>query len=116
MTWSVTDCDDYSVGPAGPYEGDSRVIFSVHWECVKGVDLPDGTRQEAAARVYGSTDLEPFSGGDFLPWASVTESEVLAWLHAKMGADEVARIEAQVNADANALEHPTTGHGLPWGG
>ena len=32
-TWSISQMDDYIVGPAGPYEGDSRVIFLIHWQC-----------------------------------------------------------------------------------
>ena len=102
-TWSIVQCDDYLIGPAGPYEGDPQVIFTLHWQCTDG-----------PARAYGSVSLEPFSGGEFVPWAMVTEEMALGWLYEKMGEDEVARIDADVTAEREHIEHPTTGSGTPW--
>jgi hypothetical protein len=102
-TWSIVQCDDYLIGPAGPYEGDPRVIYTVHWQCVDG-----------PARIYSSESLEPFAGGEFVPWDTVTEEMALEWLHGKMGAEEVARIEADVTATREHIENPTTGRGTPW--
>ena len=102
-TWSILQCDDYLIGPAGPYEGDPRVIFTVDWQCADG-----------PARVYGSASLEPFSGGEFVPWETVTEEIALGWLHDKMGEEEVAQINADVTASRYNIEHPTTGSGTPW--
>ena len=102
-TWSIVQCEDYLIGPTGPYEGDPRVIYTIHWQCVD--DL---------ARRYGSESLEPFGGGEFVPWDTVTEEMALGWLHDKMGAEEVARIEANVTAEREHIENPTTGRGIPW--
>ena len=102
-TWTIVQCEDYLIGPAGPYEGDARVIYTVHWHCVNG-----------PAGIYGSTSLEPFTGGEFVPWDTVTEEMALGWLHDKMGAEEVARIEANVTAEREHIENPTTGRGIPW--
>ena len=102
-TWSIRQCDDYLIGPAGPYEGDPRVIFTVHWQCTDG-----------PGRTYSSATLEPFAGGEFVPWDTVTEEMVVGWLHDKMGAEEVARIDADVTAKREHIETPTTGRGTPW--
>ena len=110
-TWSIVECEDYLVGPAGPYEGDPRVSYTIHWQCVEvgGPSLSDGL-----ARRYGSASLEPFGGGEFVPWDTVTEEMALGWLHDKMGAEEVARIEAHVTVMREISENPTTGRGIPW--
>lgn len=102
-TWSIVQCDDYLTGPAGPYEGDPRVIFTIHWQCVDG-----------PAREYGEASLEPFVGGEFVPWDTVTEEIALGWLYDKMGADEVTRIDADVTALRASIENPTMGSGTPW--
>ena len=110
-TWSIVQCDDYLIGPAGPYEGDPRVIYNIHWECVDGP--PEGPLGRPA-RTYGSASLEPFAGGEFVPWDTVTEEMALEWLHDKMGTEEVAQIEANVTATREQIENPTTGRGTPW--
>ena len=102
-TWSIVQCEDHLIGPEGPYEGDPRVISTVHWQCVDG-----------PARRYSSASLEPFSGGEFVPWNTVTEVVVLGWLHDKMGTDEVAQIEADLATARENIENPTTGRGMPW--
>jgi hypothetical protein len=102
-TWSIVQCEDYLIGPAGPYEGDPRVIYTIHWQCVNG-----------PARIYSSATLEPFAGGEFVPYETVTEEMVLGWLHDKMGAEEVAEIEANVTDTREHIENPTTGRGMPW--
>ena len=33
IRWQITDCYDYEVGRAGPYEGQNRVIYTVYWTC-----------------------------------------------------------------------------------
>jgi hypothetical protein len=111
-TWTVSQLDDYIVGPAGPYEGESRVVFTIHWQCTDQQTVDDETYY---ARIYSSQGLQPFTGGAaFTPWAEVTEAQALGWLHDKIGADEVSRIEAGVEAQLEAKINPTTETGLPW--
>ena len=44
----------------------------------------------------------------------VTEEMALGWLYEKMGEDAVAQIDADVTAEREHIEHPTTGSGTPW--
>lgn len=111
-TWSISQMDDYIVGPAGPYDGESRVIFTVHWQCTDQQTVDDVTYY---ARIYSGQGLQPFTEGEpFTPWADVTQDQAMSWLHEKMGADEVIRVEAEVETQLYDKIHPTTETGLPW--
>lgn len=111
-TWTVSQLDDYIVGPSGPYEGESRVIFLIHWQCTDQQTVDDETYH---ARIYSTQSLQPFEGAaPFTAWAEVTEAQALEWLHDKIGADEVSHIEAEVEAKLAAKINPTTEAGLPW--
>ena len=110
-TWNISSCDDYIVGPAGPNEGEARVIFRVHWECTDEQTVGDKTY---AVGVNGAISLEPFTGGDFVAWDDVSKALALEWVHDTMGAEEVARIEEKVAAQLHTKMNPTTASGIPW--
>ena len=110
-TWNISQMEDYILGPAGPFENESRVIFTIHWQCT---DEQTAAGKTYHARVYSSQGLQPFSDETFVPWAEVTETLALEWLHHKMGAEEVTRIEESVEAQLSAKINPTTETGLPW--
>ena len=111
-TWHISQMEDYNEGPAGPFEGESRVIFEIHWQCTDE-EIAGGTTYHA--RVYSSHVLQPFSEGEpFVPWADVTEALAVAWLHDKMGAEEVQKVEDSVEAQLSLKITPITEIGLPW--
>ena len=111
-TWSISQMEDYIVGPEGPFEGESRVVFTVHWQCTDESTVDDKTYN---ARVYSSQGLQPFSDGEpFTEWVNVTEEQALGWPHDKMGAEEVTSVEASVEAQLAAKVNPTTESGMPW--
>jgi len=111
-TWSVSQMEDFIVGPEGSvFEGESRVVFVVHWQCIDETTVDETTY---SARVYGSQGLQPFTGSQFTPWADVTEAQALEWLHDKMGAAEVTRCESNVAAKLQSQINPTTETGIPW--
>lgn len=113
-TWIISQLNNFIVGPAGPYEGESRVVFTVHWQCI---DEQTVGEQTYYARAYSSQGLQPFDDSEaFTMWEDVTEAQALGWLHDKMGAEEVERIEASVEAQLEAQINPKTETGLPWAG
>ena len=75
-------------------EGDlSNVIETVHWR----LQATDG---EHTADVYGSVGLE--LEGDFIPYESLTQADIEAWLEAKLDVDALkAGLDAQIDALAN---------------
>ena len=112
-TWTVAKCETFLTGPesAGPLEGHENVIFRLHWECTEDVIEGD---EVFRVREFGAVGLRPFEGGDFIAWGDVTEEQALTWLHERMGADEVSRIESNVALCVDRRIHPTTETGVPW--
>ena len=76
-------------------DGDlSNVIETVHWR----LQATDG---EHTADVYGSTGLEA-PEGDFIPYESLTQADIEAWLEAKLDVESLkAGLDAQIDAQAN---------------
>ena len=101
ITWTVTAMDCY------PQEDNlTDVVFNVHWTC-SGVD------GEYNGSVY-STCSVPLSGeGTFIPYAQLTQDQVLGWIWAN-GVDQAAT-EAAVNQQiANQINPPVVTPPLPW--
>ena len=66
-------------------------------------------------RATGEVDLP--KPGSLVPYADLTESQVLGWVKAKLDADKagtVAAIELEVENGVNIQKTPTTGTGKPW--
>ncbi len=49
-----------------------------------------------------------------IPFADLTEDTVVGWVKDKLGADKVANIEAQLQAQLDEQTAPTIATGLPW--
>ena len=118
-TWRVTNCARYTECPSGrgvdgadTHAGESNVIYNVSWMCQDQVNHDDGTF--TGARRQGDTAIEPFGGGVLIPYADITEAEIIEWLHDTLG-DEVQRIETEVADELVAKQQPPTeAAGLPW--
>ena len=66
-------------------------------------------------RATGEVDLPKPSS--LVPYADLTESQVIGWAKAKLDADKagtVAAIELEVENGVNIQKTPTTGTGKPW--
>ena len=66
-------------------------------------------------RATGEVDLPKPSS--LVPYADLTESQVLGWAKAKLDADKagtVAAIELEVENGVNSQKTPTTDTGKPW--
>lgn len=100
-TWTVSDMD-YDVSSGGK----TNVVTQVHWRCTKVDGDHTGLR-------YGSVGLEA-PGETFVEWADITEATAVGWAKAVLGDDQVAVIEADINAKITELATPTTGSGVSW--
>ena len=49
-----------------------------------------------------------------VPFADLTEDTVVGWVKGKLGADKVANIEAQLQAQLDEQTAPTKATGVPW--
>ena len=74
---------------------------------VKGID-----GSEEKARATGEVDLE--KPKTLIPYKDLTESKVLEWVKAKLGTDEVSRVEKMLEDEIALLNTPVEATGIPW--
>jgi hypothetical protein len=89
-------------------------------------ELADGYVKKVIYRVNGADGTYSFRAtgevdlpkpGSLVPYADLTESQVIGWVKAKLDADNagtVAAIETAVENGVNEQKTPTTGVGKPW--
>lgn len=102
-TWSVAQMDCYPV-----YEGETDVVFTVHWLLV-------GYEGGVTGSVYGSCGVTLDAGASFTPYADLTQDQVIGWVQAALGAEQVAALEANVAQQiADKINPPVVTPPLPW--
>lgn len=102
-TWAVIQMDCYP-----EYDNETDVVFNVHWTLVGS----NGTYQGS---VYGTQAVPLDSGATFTPFADLTEEQVIGWVQAAMGAEQVAAYEANVATQiADQANPPVVAPPLPW--
>jgi len=80
-------------------------VTVAHWR----VEAVDG---DYSASAYGSAGFTPdASAAGFVPYASLTEADVLAWV---WGSVDKAEIETSLAQQIEAKKNPVTLNGLPW--
>lgn len=93
-TWQVSQTD---------YDIATGFIFCAHWQC----NAVDG---DYTASIYSTCSFALATPS--IPYASVTEQEVLNWCWAN-GVDKDAT-EAALAAQIEAQKNPVTASGTPW--
>ena len=84
-------------------------VTVAHWRVSKTQDGFTGS-------VYGTISFphkDP-SEPDFIPYADLTEAEVVAWVKEEMGGNQVSAYEAAVQGQIDAQVNPSTASGTPW--
>ena len=83
-------------------EASTGIITTVHWSASK-------TSGEHTASSYGSVGLT--AGDTVIPFANVTEANVLAWLGTAL---DLTEMEAALDTQLAALAAPAVLDGMPW--
>jgi len=80
-------------------------VTVAHWRCTE----VDG---DFSASSYGTVGFTPDpTASDYIAYNSLTEANVLAWVHAEVDKDATeAALTAKIEADKN----PTSASGVPW--
>ena len=73
------------------------------------INAEDGTYNAGA---YGSLGLE--RPDTLVPFADLTEATVVGWIKGKLGAEAIATIEANLQAQLDEQTTPTKAAGVPW--
>ena len=97
-TWNCTTVDTY------PTKSDKTdVIFNVHWR-LNGVD---DTEDENVGDSYGVVSLDTEDLSTFTAFADITEADVIGWVEAALGEDQVAALKASIDAQIAEKITPT---------
>ena len=84
-------------------------VIVAHWRVIDSETVGDDTY---SARSFGSSNFTPDPrSSDFVPYADLTESTVLGWVHADVDKNE---IEASLTAQIAEQKTPTVSTGVPW--
>lgn len=96
ITWSIAQLDRNAA--------DGGVTVA-HWR----VTAVDG---DHSASAYGTAGFTPdASAAGFVPYASLTEADVLAWVWGSVDKDAA---EASLATQIEAQKNPVTAAGTPW--
>jgi len=101
INWTVTAMDCY---PQADNETD--VVFNVHWTC-------SGVQDTYTASVYSTCSLPPADPASFIPYADLTQEQVLGWCWAN-GVDKDSAEAAVAQQIQNQIDPPITTPTLPW--
>jgi len=97
ITWSIGQMDRNAANGG---------VTTAHWN----VSAVDG---DYSASAYGTAGFTPdASAPDFVPYANLTEAEVLAWVW-ESSVDKAAA-EASLAQQIAVQKNPVTLNGLPW--
>tara|TARA_X000001388_G_scaffold74839_1_gene68519 strand:+ start:604 stop:924 length:321 start_codon:yes stop_codon:yes gene_type:complete len=100
-TWQVNTLErDVSDGHV------NKVIYRV-----KGIDGSEEKSRETGEVNFTKPSSLP---SDFVAYDSLSESTVLGWVKTALGTDQVASIEAKIDADIALINTPVTAVGKPW--
>lgn len=67
-----------------------------------------------ASSAYGSLGLDPADPDSMIPFADVTEAEVVSWVQSKFGEEKVAEIHQALSEQIELQRAPKVAQGLPW--
>ncbi len=107
VTWTV-----HSLDVAKTKNSLSDVVVNVNWYASDIAD--DGKGNSFTGSHHGSTPIADPDSGSFTPYADLEKDTVIGWAKSALGADEVAKVEADIAAQLAAWESPPTYSGVPW--
>ena len=99
-TWTIADLER-NLSDGG--------VTVAHWRVTESETVGDVTY---TASSYGTVDFTPdASDSGFVAYDSLTEADVLVWVHAEVDQDAT---EAALTANIEAQKNPVSGSGMPW--
>jgi hypothetical protein len=89
-------------------DGQTDVVFVCHWQL-------NGTDGEHTGGVYGSAGLTLDPEATYVPYADLTEAQVIGWVKEALGEESVTSYEENVAQQiANQINPPVVTPPLPW--
>ena len=101
--WNVSTVDVYPTD-----EGQTNVIYNVHWRLNATDTQVDAEGNPYTASVYGTQGLDTSDLSGFIDFDSVTSAEVKGWVESAMGEDEVQSLKDSLDANIAGQTTPTS--------
>ena len=101
--WNVNTVDVYPTD-----EGQTNVIYNVHWRLNATDTQVDAEGNPYTASVYGTQSLDTSDLSNFTDFDSVTSSQVQGWVESAMGEEEVQTYKDNLDAQIASLVTPTS--------
>jgi hypothetical protein len=101
ITWVISALDCIPNTPEG-----ADYVVTAHWTC-------NGTDGTYNGSVYSTCSFPVVQGSSFVPYAQLTENEVLGWCWAN-GVDKAATEAAVEQQIQNQINPPIVQPPLPW--
>ena len=103
--WDVKTVDTKTI------DSNADTVFNVHWRLTATDDtntVSDGLggTVNATATSYGTQSLDTSDLSSFTAFADLTASDVQGWVEAAMGADKVAEMKSNLDAQIDELVNP----------
>jgi len=93
----------------------SDVCKTVHYSFYKEKTVGEGDEaKNYSASSIGTVVLDAPDSDNFTAYTDIKEDDVKKWVEDKMGADRLANIEADLDAQIAEQETPTKATGKPW--
>jgi hypothetical protein len=102
-TWDVSTVDVYPTD-----EGQTDVIYNVHWRLNATDTQVDAEGNPYTASVYGTQVLDTSDLSGFIDFDSVTSAEVQGWVEAAMGEEEVQSLKDGLDSKIAGQINPTS--------
>ena len=87
---------------------EADVVYNVHWIVTGTSDELDPQGNPYSATSIGTQMLDTSTIVNFIPFADVTNEEVVTWTQDAMGAEQVTAIETGIASQIESKIHPTT--------
>jgi len=100
-TWNISQLDCVPQAPEG-----ADYVICCHWQC-NGVD------GQYSASVYSTCSFPVVQGENFIPYADLTQDQVLGWCWAN-GVDKDSAEAAVAQQIENQINPPIVSPPLPW--
>jgi len=100
-TWNCRTVDAYPTHTDANGVTESQVVYNVHWRVT-------GSDETNESTVIGTQILSTEDLSSFTAFESVTHDQMVEWTKAAIGADEIANIEASLDATLTELATPTS--------
>ena len=100
------NCKTVDVHPSE--EGQTNVIYNVHWRVTATSDALDANDNAFNATSIGTQALQFDSEGDFIAFDELSHANIIDWVKAAMGEEQVASLESGLDSQISELQTPSS--------